>query len=102
MTTIPYDAAGSPRPSDPIAAALLAVMAKIEGDARAAEGHLLAARQQSQWAVRRQRQILEIAKLVIEGATERAAGLGLVHTAEFPQDTELLDRMTGHSTADGR
>jgi len=102
MTTIPTDlAAAPPSPADPIAAALLAVIASVEGDAAAAERHLLAAREQSRSAVRRQRQILEIAKLVVEGTSERADGLALVHIAEFPYDTELLDRMTGHSTAGG-
>jgi hypothetical protein len=96
MTTIPHDReAGPPDSPDPIAAALLAVMASAEGDAADAERHLLAAQRQSQAGVRRQRQVLEIAKLFVDGSTERAAGLALIHVAEFPNDTELLDRMTG-------
>ena len=50
-----------------------------------------------QAAVRRERQVLEIAKLVVEGSTERATGLALVHIAEFPNDKELLDGMTSPS-----
>ncbi len=100
MTTTPnHRAAGSPSPADPIAAALVAVMAKVEGDSAAAQQHLLAAQRQSQSAVRRQRQVLEIAKLVVDGATERAVGLALEHAAQFPHDAELLDRMTGHHSA---
>ena len=48
---------------------------------------------------RRERQLGEIATLVAEGATDRATGLALEHLAEFPDDAELLGRMTGtHST----
>ena len=97
MTTTPNDrAGGSLGPADPIADALLAVKAKVEGDSAAAQQHLLDAQRQSQSAVRRQRQVLEIARLVVDGATERAAGLALEHAAQFPHDAELLDRMTGH------
>ena len=102
MTTNPTDD-GSPTAADPIAAALRAVMANDLGDTAAAREHLLAAQRQSQSVVRRQRQVLEIAKLVVDGAAERAAGLALVHTAEFPRDAELLDRITGaHAIAQGQ
>jgi hypothetical protein len=102
MTTTPDDrAAGLLSPADPIAAALLATMAKGTGDTAAAEQHLLAAQERSQCAVRRQRQVLEIARLVVDGATERAAGLAFEHAAQFPNDAELLDRMTGpHSNSE--
>ena len=79
---------------NPIADALLAVMANIAGDADAAQRHLAAARRQAQSATRRHRQLIEIASLVVTGANERASGLALVHTAEFPNDEELLGRMT--------
>ena len=100
MTTTPNDrAAGSPSPADPIAAALLTVEANVAGDATAAQQLLVAAQQQSQSAVRRQRQVLEIARLVVDGATERAAGLALEHAAQFRHDAELLDRIMGHPSS---
>ena len=100
MTTTPnHRAAGSPSPADPIAAALLAVEANVAGDATAAQQLLVAAQQQSQSAVRRQRQVLEIARLVVDGATERAAGLALEHAAQFRHDAELLDRIMGHPSS---
>jgi len=46
---------------------------------------------------RRHRQFTEIAALVVAGAHERAEGLAMIHTAEFPDDTELLARITGDS-----
>jgi hypothetical protein len=98
MSTTPNDRAGSPSLADPIAAALLAVVASGAGDTTAAHRHLLTAQQQSQAAVRRQRQVLEIARLIVDGATERAAGLALEHAAQYPDDVELLDRMTGHDS----
>src|SRR4051794_5498426 len=86
---------------DPIDDALLAVMAAIAGDAGGAHRHLDAARQSSQSAARRHRQVVEIAALVVAGACDRAEGLALVHTAEFPHDTELLARLTcPHATGD--
>jgi len=39
---------------------------------------------------RRDRQIAEIAALIAEGHAARAAGLALEHTAEFPDDADLL------------
>jgi hypothetical protein len=60
----------------------------------AANSHLAMARQQSQREARRHRQIIEIAELVVSGADERAAGLALMHGAEFPEDEDLLDRIT--------
>jgi hypothetical protein len=102
MTTTPNDrAAVALGPADPIAAALLAVAANGAGDTVTAQQLLRTAKQQSQSAVRRQRQVLEIARLVVDGATERAAGLALEHAAQFPEDAEMLDRMTGrYSTAE--
>jgi hypothetical protein len=79
---------------DPIDDALLAVMASRAGDTTDAHQHLAAARRHSQASARRHRQIVEIAGLVVSGASERAEGLALVHVAEFPRDAELLDRIT--------
>jgi hypothetical protein len=79
---------------NPIDDALLAVMASIAGDTTDALHHLDAARQRSQAAARRHRQIVEIAGLIVAGRGERAEGLALLHTAEFPQDEELLARIT--------
>jgi hypothetical protein len=42
---------------------------------------------------RRQRQLLEIARLVDRGERARAAGLALEHAAEFPGDAEVLGRL---------
>jgi hypothetical protein len=44
---------------------------------------------------RRERQVAEIEALVVAGHGERAAGLALEHTAEFPDDTDLLARVVG-------
>jgi len=74
--------------------ALLAVTASIAGDTTDAHQHLEAARQQAQAAARRHRQVVEIASLIVNGCRDRAEGLALVHTAEFPQDMELLERIT--------
>ncbi|HEX4818877.1 MAG TPA: hypothetical protein VFV00_01630 [Acidimicrobiales bacterium] len=48
---------------------------------------------------RRQRQLGEIASLVVAGAHERAQGLAMIHTAEFPDDTEVLARITDAGAA---
>jgi hypothetical protein len=88
---------------DPINEALLAVMAGNSGDTLQAEQYLASARTRTQRGARRQRQVVEIASLVIAGSHERAAGLSLVHTAEFPEDLDLLARITGdHSLPETR
>jgi hypothetical protein len=79
---------------DPIDHVLLAVMAGIAGDMPRADQHLDAARHGSRSAARRHRQVVEIAGLVVAGACERAEGLALIHTEEFPDDRELLARIT--------
>ena len=38
--------------------------------------------------------MVEIEALVVAGDRDRAAGLALEHTAEFPEDAELLARVT--------
>jgi hypothetical protein len=79
---------------DPIDEALLAVMATMAGNTTAAQHHLDKARHGSTVAVRRQRQLIEIAGHVVAGTYERADGLALVHAAEYPDDAELVDRVT--------
>jgi hypothetical protein len=73
--------------------ALLAVMAAGHGDATAAEVHIACAQREVRTTARRDRQIVQIAALVVAGTRERAAGLTLEHTAEFPDDAELLQRV---------
>ena len=58
------------------------------------------ASQLSRSTVRRQRQVLEIARLVVDGATERATGLALEHAAEFPEDSDLVGRMTANQSTE--
>lgn len=73
--------------------ALLAVMATHGGDDLTAADHISRAQQQSRVIARRERQVVEIAALVVAGDPGRAAGLALEHTAEFPDDAELLARV---------
>jgi hypothetical protein len=70
--------------------ALLAVMAVRGGESTAADGHISRARQQTRVTARRERQVIEIAALVVAGDGARAAGLALEHATEFPDDAELL------------
>jgi hypothetical protein len=74
--------------------ALLAVMAVDGGDSVTAHGHLSRAQQETRAAARRERQVVEIAALVVAGDRARAEGLALEHTAEFPGDSELLARVS--------
>jgi hypothetical protein len=78
-----------------IAHALLALMAADNGDVGAAQGHIARAQRDARTTARRDRQIVEIAALVVAGDRERAAGLALEHTTEFSEDAELLTRATG-------
>jgi hypothetical protein len=70
--------------------ALLAVVAANRGDRAAAREHISSAQQHARATARRDRQVVEIAALVVAGDGERAAGLGLEHTSEFPDDAALL------------
>jgi hypothetical protein len=79
---------------DPITHALLGVTAAHDGDTATAQAHVATARSQARAAGRRGRQIVEIAALVVAGSTARADGLALEHTAEFPDDAELLAHVT--------
>ena len=74
--------------------ALLAVMAADVGDAAAAQVHICRAQQEVRTTARRDRQVVQIAALVVAGGRQRAAGLALEHTAEFPADADLLARVT--------
>jgi len=77
--------------------ALLAVIAANGGDNAAAQEHLARAQQRARVTARRERQVVEIAALVIANHRTRAAGLTLEHTAEFPDDANLLARMAGET-----
>ena len=77
----------------PITQALLAIMAADDGDAVAAQAHVTTAQRHARTTARRDRQIVEIAALVVAGSRTRAAGLALEHTAEFPEDVDLLVRV---------
>ena len=73
--------------------ALLAVMAAEEGDRPTAQRYLTSAQQHTRITARRERQVVEIAALVVAGDRTRAAGLALEHRVEFPDDGELLARV---------
>jgi hypothetical protein len=74
--------------------ALLAVLAARGGDDVTAAGHISRAQQHSRATARRERQLVEIAALVVNGDSVRAAGLALEHIVEFPEDAELLARVS--------
>ena len=78
---------------NPTAQAVLAVAAAGSGDGSTAQQHLAEARQRARSTCRRDRQIVQIASLVVAGHDTRAAGLALEHTAEFPADADLLTRI---------
>jgi hypothetical protein len=71
---------------------LLAVIAARGGDNVTAHDHISRAQQQTRTTARRERQVVEIAALVVAGDHSRATGLALEHTAQFPGDAELLAR----------
>jgi hypothetical protein len=73
--------------------ALLAVVAARGGDRVTAADHISDAQQQTRATARRERQVVEIAALVVAGHRARAEGLALEHVAEFPGDAELLARV---------
>ncbi len=73
--------------------ALLAALAASDDDTAAAQWHISRAQQYARAAARRERQIVEIAALVIARDGARAAGLTLEHIVEFPDDAELLARV---------
>jgi hypothetical protein len=79
--------------------ALLAVIAANGGDGGAAQEHISRAEQYARATARRERQIVEIAALVIANDRARAAGLTFEHTAQFPDDADLLARISAESAA---
>jgi len=81
-----------------IANAVLAIKALDAGDTAAALEHISTAQQQSRTTARRRRQVVEIAALIVSGDRTRAAGLSLIHASEFPDDRELLARITNLTT----
>jgi hypothetical protein len=78
------------RPMSAIEQALLAVMAAEAGDPDGARAHISRAQRETRAAARRDRQLVEIASLVVAGAHDRSAGLALEHIAQFPADADLL------------
>jgi hypothetical protein len=89
--SVPVDAATM----NAIEHALLAVIAAESGDPRTALEQLSRAQRYARTTARRERQIVQIAALVIAGKRERAAGLTLEHAVDFPEDAELLARVAG-------
>ena len=77
--------------------ALLAVLAANHGDRPAALEHISRAQLHARATARRERQVVEIAALVVAGDSARAAGLALEHTAEFPGDADLLAPIAGET-----
>ena len=71
----------------------MALIAANSGDRSVAQGHIAVAQRHAHATARRERQIVEIAALVVAGDADRAAGLALEHTATFPDDAELLARV---------
>jgi hypothetical protein len=78
--------------------ALLAVLAAHGGDKVTAANHIAHAQQQTRTTARRERQLVEIAALVVTGDMDRAGGLALEHVVQFPDDAELLARVSPSST----
>jgi hypothetical protein len=74
--------------------ALLAVLAARGGDVDTAADHMGRARTQTGATARRERQLVEIAGLIVTGDRRRAAGLALEHVVAFPEDAELLARVS--------
>jgi hypothetical protein len=79
---------------DPITQALLAVTVAEVGDLAAAQAHVAAAQRTVRVSARRERQLVEIAALIVAGQRARAVGLALEHTAEFADDADLLARLS--------
>ena len=106
--TPPSSAGGQPRVSGTphadamtnpaIEHALLAVMAARGGDTATAADHIAHAQQQTRATARRERQIVEIAALVVTGDTTAPPAWRSNTPCEFPDDAELLARVTPSST----
>jgi uncharacterized membrane protein len=76
-----------------VAYALLAVLAVEAGDHLLAEGHLRTAFRHGRATARRERQLVEIAALIVNGERDRAKDLSFEHESDFPDDTELLSSL---------
>jgi hypothetical protein len=76
-------------PTTPTDAAHRAVVSARRADVAWAAEHLRRARAAGRSRTRRDRQLLQIAALIVEGDMQRAAGLVLEHVAAFPHDAEL-------------
>jgi hypothetical protein len=74
--------------------AVLAVNAAVAGDGTGAADHISHARLQARVAARRERQVIEIAALVVAGQRNLAVGLAFEHLARFPADAALLAQLT--------
>ena len=77
-----------------IAYALLAVTTSDGGDQAQALIHIATAQQHARATTRRVRQVIEIAALVVTEHRTRALDLAAIHTVEFPNDADLLERIT--------
>ena len=82
-------------PMTAIEQALLALMAAAGGDADDCPRTHRPRPAPRPRSARRERQIVQIAALVIAGRRERAEGLSREHSVEFPGDTELLAHVSG-------
>jgi hypothetical protein len=76
-------------------------MASDDGDTGAAERRHSAAQRHARTTARRDRQIAEIAALVVAGRRDRALGLAFEHAAEFPDDADLLPQLAETVTERG-
>jgi hypothetical protein len=75
--------------------ALFAILAANSGETTTALEQISCAQRYARATLRRERQIVQIAALVVNGQRERAAGLALEHVVQFPGDTELLTHVEG-------
>jgi hypothetical protein len=84
----------TPEKSCAIEQASRAVTAATGGDIDAAQDHIANAQRYARSTARRERQVVEIAALIVAGSADRAAGLALEHTAQFPDDAELMTHIS--------
>ena len=71
------------------------------GDHAGAVDHLERARAASRVRARRERQVVEIAAAIIEGAIARAVGLAVEHRHDFPDDAPLLEELLSGRSGSG-
>jgi hypothetical protein len=83
--------------SHAIEQALRALTAATGGQVYEAQDHIAGAQRLARSTARRERQVVEIAALIVAGDTERAAGLALEHAAQFPGDADLMARISATS-----